>query len=205
MIEVSKAHRFSRPVNGFQISPYMQERMVYAGQTDCYSQCNEILGMFLNTEVSVTQVQRVLGTYGGLLEEQRINPDPQQQCSKPMEVKAGEVVYAEVDGSMILTRERGWSEVKVGRIFRERDCLQTGVEHGWIRQSRYEAYLGGHRQFCQRFEELAAPYEGLRQRLVFITDGAVWIRHWLEDAYPEATSWITIMQKSIYVPLLRSI
>jgi len=27
------------------------------------------------------------------------------------------MMYVEADGSMILTREEGWSEVKVGRIF----------------------------------------------------------------------------------------
>ena len=94
----------------------MQEKMVYAGQTDSYNQCNEILSTFLLTDVSVTQTQRVLNTYGNLLEEERTKPVYEQPPKE--RIAHTEVVYAQVDGGMIFTREDGWSEVKVGRIFK---------------------------------------------------------------------------------------
>ncbi|MBD0366402.1 MAG: hypothetical protein ICV53_09905 [Flavisolibacter sp.] len=88
---------------------------------------------------------------------------------------------------MILSCEDGFREVKVGRIFQESDLLEISGERGWIKHSNYEAYLGGHRVFCQRFEEKLDLYRPLQQRLVFITDGARWMQNWLLDAYPAAT------------------
>jgi len=162
----------------------MQERMVYAGQTDSYNHCNEILSFFLLADVSITQTQRVLNTYGNLLEEERTKPVDEPQ--KKEQISKKEVVYAEVDGGMIFTREDGWSEVKVGRIFKASDCMKMGEERGWIKHSQYEAWLGGHKQFTKRFEEHLDYYHNLKDRLVFVNDGAVWIRNWIEDAYPEA-------------------
>ena len=184
-IEIAKANGFSEGVNGFQISPYMQEKMVYAGQTDSYNQCNEILSVFLLADVSVTQTQRVLNTYGSLLEEERTKPIVEQPAKERISKK--EVVYAQVDGGMIFTREEGWSEVKVGRIFKASDCMEIGGNRGWIKHSEYEAWLGGHKQFCNRFEQQLDNYRCLKERLVFVSDGAVWIKNWIEDAYPEAT------------------
>jgi hypothetical protein len=112
----------------------MQELMTYAGQFDCYSQCNELVSKFLNVEVSVMQVHRVTDTYGGLLEQQA----EEQPASLPDEVakvKPAESVYALTDGSMILTREEGWKEVKLGRLFKESDLLEVGADRGWIRHS----------------------------------------------------------------------
>ncbi|GHT55156.1 hypothetical protein AGMMS49982_20790 [Bacteroidia bacterium] len=45
--------------NGFGISPYMQEMMVYAGHLDTYERCNEVIEKFLSVEVSPSQVYRV--------------------------------------------------------------------------------------------------------------------------------------------------
>ena len=37
-------------------------------------------------------------------------------------------------------------------------------------------------------ESLIDEFGPLQQRLVFITDGAAWLRNWIEDAYPQAVS-----------------
>jgi hypothetical protein len=36
-------HNFSKGNNGYQISPRMQELMVYAGHLDSYQKCNEVI------------------------------------------------------------------------------------------------------------------------------------------------------------------
>lgn len=162
----------------------MQELMTYAGQLDCYQGCNEVLCRFLNVEVSVMQVHRVTDTYGGLLEGQAEDTSHEEQAP---ELKAGECVYGMADGSMILTREDGWNEVKLGRLFKESDLLEIGGERGWVKHSVYEAYLGGSRTFTRRFEQHLDVYGCLKERLIFITDGALWIRNWITDAYPQAT------------------
>ena len=38
-----------------------------------------------------------------------------------------------------------------------------------------------------RFEPIIMPYGHLGERLVFISDGALWIKNWITENYPEAT------------------
>jgi hypothetical protein len=128
-IEIDKRNAFSEGKNGFQISPMMQELMVYAGQLDRYGKGHEVLKQFLQAEVSAAQVYRVTDTYGAELgktvNEGRTLPPIKQQGT----------LYVEVDGSMILTRGEKWKEVKVGRIFNSSDCVKTDEKPGWIKQS----------------------------------------------------------------------
>lgn len=42
-IEINIEHDFSRGMNGFQISPLLQELLLYYGQLECYEKCPEIL------------------------------------------------------------------------------------------------------------------------------------------------------------------
>jgi hypothetical protein len=160
----------------------MQEKMAYAGQSDCYAESQEILSTYLLTEVSITQVQRVTNKYGALLEEQR----QEEEASDTLKINKDEIIYIEADGSMIYTREEGWKEFKVGRFFKESDCLEVGGERGWISHSEYDAFLGDSKRFTSRFEQKLEPYCHLGKRLVFISDGAPWIKNWVEDTYPSA-------------------
>lgn len=162
----------------------MQDLMTYAGQLDCYNQCNEIVSKFTGIDVSVMQVHRVTDTYGNLLEQQAAT---EPLLDEPLKLKADESVYAMTDGSMILTREDGWNEVKLGRIFKESECMEVGGERGWIKTSMYEALLGSSKTFTQRFEQKLDVYRCLGKRLIFIIDGAIWMKNWITDAYPDAT------------------
>lgn len=156
----------------------MQELMVYAGQMDCYENCNEVIDKFLDVEVSSSQVHRVTDTYG-------------QEAGKTVNehttltpLKKEETLYIEADGSMLLTREQGWKEVKLGRIFKASDCIHAGEKAGWISNSQYVAHLGGHKKFVDQMEHLIDSYCHSQSKLIFITDGAPWLKNWIEDAYP---------------------
>jgi hypothetical protein len=188
-VEIALNHVYSASVRGYQISPYMQEKMVYVAQMNCYEESAEILEKLLGIAVSTTQIQRVANTYGSLIEQEAIEAQTHPQEKKLVSIKKEEVVYAQADGSMILTREEDWKEVKVGRLFKSSDCVSVGQseERGWIKASEYEAYLGDYRQFTQRFESKLDDYSCLGARLVFISDGAVWIKNWITEAYPAAT------------------
>jgi len=55
---------------------------------------------------------------------------------------SGETLYIQIDGSMLLTRENSWSEVKLGRLFSSKDCVQAeGNKAGIIRKSHYVSHL----------------------------------------------------------------
>jgi hypothetical protein len=172
----------------------MQELMVYAGQLDCYGHSNEVIKQFLQLEVSAAQVYRVTDTYG-----EEVGKTVNEEKALPA-LKQAEVLYAQADGSMILTREEKWKEVKVGRLFTSSACVKgTSQEPGWIRQSQYIAHLGDHRSFIEQADKLIESYGGLKERLVFISDGAPWIRNWIADTFPQAISILDFYHAAQYL------
>ena len=140
--------------------------MVVAGVNEVYASGNELLEQLLRIPVSASSVYRVTVATAESLDEEALY--------QPLSV---ETVYAEVDGSMLLTDD-GWQEVKLGRIF-ARDA-QSGQAD--LTQSSYCAYLGGYAAFCQRFESLLPA----SANIVFLSDGAEWIKQWMERSYPNA-------------------
>ena len=160
----------------------MQQLMTYCGQLDSYEKSNEVLKEMLQIDVSETQIYRVTDFYGKAVSA-TVNEDP---VLSPL--KVDEVMYVEADGSMIFTREEGWSEVKVGRIFKSSDCLHAEGKQGWISHSQYTAHLGNYKEFTKTLDALIDKYGNLGNRLVFVSDGATWIKNWIEDAFPKAVS-----------------
>jgi hypothetical protein len=153
-------------VQGYRISPYLQELMVFAGVSEVYSAGNLLLEKVLRIPLSASSVYRVTVSTAENLPEADLYESITQES-----------VYAQVDGSMLLTDEK-WKEVKVGRVF-GRDA-QSGQAD--LANSRYCAYLGAHPEFCKRFEGLLPAFLSI----VFITDGAEWIKQWMDRSYPKA-------------------
>jgi hypothetical protein len=159
----------------------MQELMVYAGHLDCYERGNEILRHFLSIEVSPAQIYRVTNS----ISESLSSEDGSTERILPP-VSSAEVLYAGVDGSMISTREEGWKEVKLARLFRSSDCLNPNTKNSYLSQSQYIAHFGNSKDFCAKAEGILDSYGQLKNRLVFLTDGATWIKNWIEDSYSDA-------------------
>jgi hypothetical protein len=155
---------------------------VYAGQLDCYERCNVVLEKFIDIEVSASQVYLVTDCYGKAAEKE-VNA-----CRSLEPVKKQEVLYVQADGSMLLTRDDGWKEVKVGRMFTSGACIDPNGKSSWIRHSQYVAHLGSSKDFTRQMDTLIESYGRLDKRLVFIADGGTWIKNWIEDAFPEAVS-----------------
>lgn len=179
-VTINNSHEFSTGKNGFQISPRLQELMVYAGQFDSYEKCNEVIEEFTGVAVSTTQVFRVTDLYGSEVGK-TVNEQPTLT-----ELNKKEALYVEADGSMLLTREEGWKEVKVGRFFKSSSCIHAGQKKGWISNSQYVAQLGTCKDFTKIMDDLIEGYGDLKNRLIFISDGATWIKNWIADAFPDA-------------------
>jgi hypothetical protein len=156
--------------------------MVYVGQMDCYENCSEVLEKLSGVQVGATQIYRLTDLYGKGVED-IVNAE---RTLTPL--KQNEVLYAQADGSMVLTREEGWKEVKVGRIFKSSDCIHADSKQGWISNSQYVAHLGSSKDFTKIMDDLIESNGKLGKRLIFISDGAPWIKNWAEDAFPEAVS-----------------
>ena len=156
--------------------------MVYAGQLDCYEICSEVLEKLASVKVGSTQIYRLTDLYGKGVED-IVNAERTLTPLKP-----DEVLYSQADGSMVLTREEGWKEVKVGRIFKSSDCIHAASKQGWISNSQYVAHLGSSKDFTRTMDDLLESFGKLDKRLIFISDGAPWIKNWIEDAFPKAIS-----------------
>jgi hypothetical protein len=161
----------------------MQELMVFAGQSSCYEKSNEVLEKYISVKVSAVQIYRVTDLYGAQIGKEM---DSKERSLTPL--RQDDTLYVESDGSMILTRKDGWKEIKAGRIFKASDSIRVDGKAGCISHSQYVAHLGDHKTFCNQMEDLIESYNVKGSRLVFISDGAPWIKNWVEDAFPNATS-----------------
>lgn len=154
--------------------------MALTGISEVYSQADALLERLLCISVARTQIYRVTDALGVALEDKQTEVHPVVPLAK------NEWVYASMDGSMIQT-EQGWKEVKLGRVFRTGSVESDGTVNPSMRDNRYSAHLGSYPDFLPRFEASLGAWNQHPEQLVFITDGAEWIHHYLKDRYPNAT------------------
>lgn len=166
----------------FRITPYMQEQMVWSGQLLVYEDASEMLRRLLRVAVDSSQIFRVSDTYGCLVGEELAEEEA------TLGVSGEDRLYVEADGSMVLSDE-GYKEVKVGRTFRQSDCREKASkeDRGHIARSDYVAQLTDSDSFIKLFEPRLAPYQALSERMVFLTDGALWLDNWIRSGFPKAT------------------
>lgn len=157
--------------------------MVYIGQLDCYSKAGELIEKFLSVPVSATQVFRLTDLYG---EQVGKSCDFTRRTMPPLQHP--DPLYVEADASMLLTREQGYKDVKVGRVFKSSDCLHPEGKPGLITHSQYLTQMGGYKSFTQKMEALIEDYTIKQEQMIFLSDGAPWLRNWIADAFPQAVS-----------------
>jgi hypothetical protein len=130
------------------------------------------------------QIQRVSEYYGEKIEtEQQRYIEKGESAPSLIEEKKnkGNTVYVELDGSMLFTREEGWKEIKVGRVFAEKDCVEVQEKRNEIVKSQYVCHLGKAEEFLKKFECYVDDYK----KKVCIADGATYIWNWADAKYPE--------------------
>lgn len=145
---------------------------------------SEMFHELLGIEVSDTTIHREIEQYGhqaGAWIEESLS------SSETLPISEHEVVYCEADASMILTREAGWKEVKLGRIFRSDSIQDTRSEGSKIEASEYVGRLGHFSDFSEKMDKALEKHSVHGPRLVFVSDGALWIKNWINEKYPEAT------------------
>jgi hypothetical protein len=172
-ITVAKGHLLE-PTGNFRQSPYLQDTALLLGQGQVFEESSNLLKRLCG--VSLKQIEKLCHHYGEEVESQLVNNE-----SIVVE-KLEELHYAMVDGSYILSRENGWTETKVRRIFKASSNFLLSEKRGSIQESEYVAHIGTHTDFIAKFSPLL---DGL-SRFVFIADGASWMWKWVADFYPDA-------------------
>ena len=160
----------------------MQDQILFFGQMTAFEDAARILERTLRVKASDTMAYRMVQTYGQLVSPDIVRPD-----SGPAFPEADRV-YAMGDGSMLFT-DNGWQEVKAGRVFSQEVCTETGVtdKRGHIEQSEYVAHLGNVDDFKEKFSPILDSYKNLKKDLVWLSDGASWMKKWISRDYPKST------------------
>jgi hypothetical protein len=192
-IEIANSAPFSSHPNGFGISPYLQEKLVYLAQLETYQQAAEVADTLLGISIHSSQLYRLATYYGQVIESDL----DQARADEP--VLTG-LVYAQADGCMVLTEE-GYKETKLARIFKASDLQESVVEDrgGCIGASLYTAHLGSAADFGAKIQPHLDGYQGLDSDLVFITDGALWLRQLIQKGYPQATLILDLYHVMSYI------
>lgn len=137
-----------------------------------------MLRELLGVAVSAKQIERLCHYFGARLEETAEGFEQQAWSGSGP-------VYGMVDGSMVLTRQAGWREIKLGRLFAAA-AHEKGENspRGRIAHSVYTAHLGHYEAFLSKWQAELAAIE--KRPLVFVADGAQWFWDWASKAHPEA-------------------
>ena len=177
---VSKEHVLFQHNQSFRMSAYLQEMACYSGQAMVFEEASTFIEKYLLIELNAKQIERVSHHYGAQVE------DVLQEKIENGEVvnhpQSDEVHYVMPDGHMLLTREEGWKEIKMARVFNANDRIQLSPKRRQITQSLYVAHLGDHQEFEKKVEH---TIDGLSHK-VFISDGAKWIQQWVRSMYPDS-------------------
>jgi len=196
-VTVPKSHPMGRTANSFGMTAYLQDHVCFIGQKEVFEEGSETLSRLLNIDVSNKQIQRVSHYFGAQLEghiESQIEQPPLSTCSTSENTRCS-TTYAMCEGSMVHTKEAGWKEIKLGRVFNSDENIPITEHRNWIGRSTYCAYLGGHEKFLERFELLlnaaADP--------VFVADGAKWFWDWATACYPQAVQILDYFHAKEYL------
>lgn len=170
---MDKSHLFCRTPYGFQMSPYLQELAVFSGQNYVFEDASSQLKRLASVDLCAKQIERLSHAYGELVE---VYPQQEDEPSAQQE----DLHYCMADGGMVLTREDGWKEMKLARVFPAKSHMQESEKRNFIRQSSYVAHLGGHSPF---FKKLEKQTDNLKN-MVWVCDGAKWLWNWIGSSYP---------------------
>jgi len=164
-------------------SPYLNEKLVYIGHMECYERSSQMAEMLLGVSISDSTIYRLTDGIGKGIESVIDSPDTRKEIS----LEKGEILYVQVDGSMLLTRTEGWKETKLGRVFKSSSIMPESTNRQWIRKSEYVAHMGSHTEFEDLMSTIIdEPYRKNDDQIVFVGDGARWQWSWVESEYPKS-------------------
>jgi hypothetical protein len=155
----------------------------------------------LGLKISPVQIYRLAHHYGEAIEADlnKVGLDNESVTGEAV----APVVYSMIDGAMILTDE-GYKENKLGRIFSHKSLKDSVVEErgGSIESSLYTTHLGASDAFIAKIKGHMDAYKTLGKNLVFISDGAVWLRQMAQQYYPQATMILDLYHAMEYIGMI---
>lgn len=180
-LELRKDHSLSKGTSKFGISERMRTLCCLLGQSAVYEEASELFAEMLGIELCAPQIQRVCTHYGHTVDD-LITANCESVIPRLEAGHAHDKVYVMLDGSMVFTRDDGWRELKLGRLFRDSQVVNIQPKRREVMESVYVSHLGSIETFLPKFERHLVGYSDK----VIIGDGAKWIWNWADDNYPGA-------------------
>ena len=191
----------------FKITPGMMcDIAKEAVRASSYERATEMIIEHYNVKnISVKTVRDVTNYIGALVysddceratvavAEKDAKFDKRKKSRKPEDI-----LYIEMDGAMVNTREKNesekkssWKECKIGMAFLNEDLdvrkSKNGEELRRIKKKRFVGYIGNYKKFEDLILGLAARFDyKKRTKIVVISDGADWIHTIVTDLFPDA-------------------
>jgi len=165
----------------------MQEKICQTGRELVFEEATEMIKNLMLVEVNAKQIERVCHYYGEELEIElpygkgKEKEEESESDYRGEERKEG-THYFMPDGSMILTREEKWKEVKLCRIFAGENDVEVNKGRKMITKTKYVSHLGCAEEFFNKLEYYA---RGIKKK-IFLADGAKWIWNYVDTYYPES-------------------
>jgi hypothetical protein len=185
-IKQKKRHLHQHKV--FKITVFVQSMICLLSQQSVFAEASSLLKKMFFLDISAKQFQNVSEYYGNQLDP-IINANQTDYIPQLSERKSSEQTdtYVMMDGSMVFTREEKWKENKLARIFNSDKNITVNKDRNEIVENVYVSHLGGIDTFLPKLERHISL---VKNRKIFISDGAKWIWNWVEDNYPGATQII---------------
>lgn len=182
----------------YKISKEAMIEIAFWGQNqNSYNQAKQMLEKYRNINLGTDTVLKVTEYVGKIVYEE----DDRQAVKNYENIanlgteekkKTQDILYGSIDGSAVNTRiedENGstWKENKLGMFFSDKDLFKRKDKSNMILKKEFTTIFGGVEKFKQHFFNLALKQDYLSyNKVIFITDGATWIRNMLNELFPDA-------------------
>ena len=178
-VELPKNHLLCSQNSPFKITAKLQEEICLLGQYGVYREASELADALLNISISDQQIRRVCTHYGTFIDEV-LASNVEVMLPRLEDTGEEDPTYLMMDGSMLFTRDDGWKELKLARVFNGSKVIDIQENRNETVETIYCSHLGGVKEFFPKLERFIVGYK----HLVVVGDGAPWIWKWCEDNYP---------------------
>jgi hypothetical protein len=186
----------------FKMTPSAMLKTAFWAQNQCsYQRAEDAIASIMHIKVNDDTIRLVTNHIGGIV----FKNDCQNADEAMSALDSGiigfpkdqrGVLYIQADGAALNTRHKDdagstWRENKLGEVFSTKEIHFWHDHHGnrrhRITKKEYVSYIGPACEFKKHLFACAlrGGY-GRFKETVFISDGATWIRHMVEELFPDA-------------------
>ncbi len=181
----------------FKVSVRAMVEIAYWGQNQSsFKKSKEIIKRIYNIDISVNNILKITKYIGKIVYDYNYQKaleiwNDRSNIETASSTKKG-IIYIQADGAAVNTRiedENGstWRENKLGIFFSESDMYKRKDKSNIINHKEYVSYIGSVDTFRILIFAKAVELQYWKyENIVFISDGATWLRNMISELFPDA-------------------